>query len=120
MRCHWITRDYTCKPTAGDLLYSYYVATTLAAAGAEVTVVCRARDDQAPVPPEPGVERGIVDAPLRAAGAALVSGLLSVASRNGVHVTRRAVELELERDWFFILVDTVGGGWVLPLLESHR
>lgn len=134
MRCLWVTRDYPYPANAGDLIYTSRLVESLAAEGAEVTVLCRRRDGAAPVEPRPseippveippveipGVRWRVVDADLRSQAASLVTRLPSIAYRYSHARMRAALAAELAAGPDVVLLDSVGAGWALPAVRLHR
>lgn len=121
MRCLWITRDYPYPPDAGDVIYSSRLLEAFAAAGADVTVVCRQRDgagSSSEAPSPSGMTWRVVVAPLRGAARAVFSRLPNAARRYDTPAMRAAVREELARDWDVVLIDNLGAAWALPLLRE--
>ena len=113
VRCLWVTRDYPYPANAGDLIYTSRLVESLAAEGAEVTVLCRRRDGAVPVE-HPGVEWRVVDAELRSKAGSLVTRLPSIAYRYSHARMRAALAAELAAGPDVVLLDSVGAGWALP------
>jgi polysaccharide biosynthesis protein PslH len=122
VRCLWVTRDYPYPANAGDLIYTSRLVESLAAEGAEVTVLCRRREGAAtPAPgPGPGVRWRVVDADLRSKAGSLATRLPSIAYRYSHPGMRRALAEELHAEPDVVLLDSVGAGWALPAVRLHR
>lgn len=121
MRCLWITRNDPTTADAGDLIYTSRLAQALVEAGGEVTMLCRgAGTPLARTPDRAGVDVLGVDAPLRSALSAFASRLPSVAHRFSHPAMRAALRAQLRRGWDAVIFDSIGAGWALPDVLSHR
>jgi hypothetical protein len=120
VRCLWVTRDYPYPANAGDLIYTSRLVESLAAEGAEVTVLCRRRDGAEPGSQAAGVDWRVVDAPLRPQVGSLVSGLPSIAYRYSHRLLRQQLDEQLAAGPDVVLLDSVGAGWALPAVLRYR
>jgi hypothetical protein len=115
-------------PDSGDLIYSYHLLSSLSRAGVRVTVLAmhRRTGNAARSANDSGIEWVLV--PLegnRAIGGqlavrSLFSGLPNVASQYNTASFRRALRVQLARDWDAIVVDHLGAGWVWPAVQAYR
>jgi glycosyltransferase involved in cell wall biosynthesis len=112
---------------AGDLTYSFHLLTSLSRAGVRLTVLAMRRvSDRAQGTDADGIEWIIV--PLksgreigrRAAVRSLFSHLPNVATQYNIAPFRRALRLQLARDWDAIVVDHIGMGWAWPAVQVYR
>lgn len=119
MRCLWVTRDFPYPANAGDLIYTSRLVESLAAHGAEVTVLARRRDGWRPAEPSQ-VRWRVVDTDLLPAPGAFASRLPSVAFRYGDRRMHAALERLLAEEPDVLLLDSVGAGWALPAAMRYR
>src|SRR5437870_1112746 len=128
LRCLWLTRMDPVPPDAGDLTYSLHLLSSVSRAGIRVTVLAMRRmDDRAQgvsktdeiewmiLPSEENRERSG-----RLAVRSLFSGLPNVATQYNTASFRRALRVQMARDWDAIVVDHLGMGWVWPAVEAYR
>jgi glycosyltransferase involved in cell wall biosynthesis len=127
LRCLWLTRMDPVPPDAGDLTYSFHLLTSLSRASVRLTVLAMGRaGDRARSTSDNGIEWVIVpresDREIggRLAARSLFSRLPNVASQYNTASFRRALRVQMERDWDAILVDHLGMGWVWPAVEAYR
>jgi polysaccharide biosynthesis protein PslH len=127
LRCIWLTRMDPVPPDAGDLMYSLHLSMNLSRAGVQLTVLAMRRSGNAArhrsgnqiewviVPPESDREVGG-----RLAVRSLFSRLPNVAVQYNTAAFRRALRVQMARDWNAIVVDHVGMGWVWPAVEAYQ
>ncbi len=127
LRCLWLTRMDPVQPDAGDLIYSLHLLRSLSRAGVRVTVLTMRRiSDRAQranadviewiiIPWESGREIG-----RRAAVRSLFSHLPNVATQYNTAPFRRALRLQMARDWDTIVVDHLGMGWAWPAVQAYQ
>jgi hypothetical protein len=119
-----LTRLDPRRPDAGDLAYSYCLLTSLAGAGAALTVLTFTRvRDAAASPVADGVEWVLIanDAPTGGWRAirSLVSRLPNCANTYNTKNFQRALGTQLARDWDVVVIDHLGMGWVWPRVAAH-
>jgi polysaccharide biosynthesis protein PslH len=114
-------------PDAGDLIYSLHLLMNLSLAGVQLTVLAMGRSrigarkrsangiEWVIVPPERDREMGG-----RLAVRSLFTLLPNVAMQYNTAAFRRALQVQMTRDWNAIIVDHVGMGWVWPAVEAYR
>jgi polysaccharide biosynthesis protein PslH len=127
LRCLWLTRMDPVSPDAGDLTYSLHLLSSLGRAGARLTVLamCRAGDCARSAGVN-GIEWVIVrwqsDRKVRgrAAVRSLFSHLPNVATQYNNASFRRALGMQMARDWDAIVVDHLGMGWAWPAVQAYR
>jgi glycosyltransferase involved in cell wall biosynthesis len=127
LRCLWLTRMDPVPPDAGDLTYSFHLLSSLRGAGAQVTVLAmrrtggraRSANDSGIewifVPPKSDREIGG-----HLAVRSLFSCLPNVATQYNTASFRRALRVQLTRDWDAIVIDHLGTGWVWSTIEAYR
>ena len=127
LRCLWLTRMDPVPPDAGDLTYSFHLLSSLSCAGVQLTILamCRTggrargasdnRIEWVIVPSESDREMGG-----RLAVRSLLSRLPNVANQYNTTSFRRALRVQMARDWNAIIVDHLGMGWVWPAVEAYR
>jgi len=127
LRCLWLTRMEPVRLDAGDLTYSFHLLTSLSHAGVRLTVLAMRRiDDRGRSASDNGVEWVVVPAESdreiggRLAVRSLFSRLPNVASQYNTASFRRALRVQMARDWDAIVVDHLGMGWVWPAVEANR
>jgi glycosyltransferase involved in cell wall biosynthesis len=124
MQCLWLTREFPDPPNRGDLVYTYHLVRSLAAAGAELTVLCLDR-------PEAVAARTAPDAPIEWRRLprrhvrrvwSLATALPSDSYRTATVDFRRELErLLAERRWDAVILDHIATGWALePVLRWRR
>ena len=118
MRCLWIGRECPYPADAGDVIYSSRLLESLRDAGAEITVLCRRRDEATRPPLPDGVEWRIVDAKRRREIGSLLTRSPNISHRYNTTSMRLALAEELDRDWDAILLDHIGAGWALPQVRG--
>jgi polysaccharide biosynthesis protein PslH len=125
-RILWLTRLDPVQPDAGDLLYTHHLLSSLADAGAEVTVLALARARCMPPRPavtaaswvlvDPGTDREI-------RGHVVLRGLLSSLPNVAVgYMTpefKLALDARLQKDWDAIVVDHLGMGWAWQRVNAY-
>ena len=127
LRCLWLTRMDPVPPDAGDLAYSLHLLSSFHNAGAQVTVLAMRRtDDCSRSANDSGIEwvfvssRSDGDFAGRLAVRRLFSRLPNVAAQYNTVSFRRALRMQMTRDWDAIVVDHLGMGWVWPAVEAYR
>ena len=128
LRCLWLTRIDPVLPDAGDLTYSFHLLSSLSRAGVRLTVLAMDRnsDRTRRAPRENGIEWAIVPwkSDREIAGhlvlRSLFSRLPNVATQYNTASLRRALQVQMARDWDAIVVDHLGMGWVWPAVEAYR
>lgn len=121
LQCLWLTREYPYPANAGDLIYSRFLAESFAEAGADLTVLCRDTPDgvDSPKTPPPSIAWKRVSGKLRKAVFSLLSSLPSLPHRYATRRFRSALEKLLrDRKWQVVLIDHLGMGWVLEVLNK--
>ena len=126
-RCLWCTRMDPVSPEAGDLTYSFHLLASLSRAGVRLAVLAMCRTaDRARSTSDNGIEWVRVpwerDREIggHLAVRSLVSSLPNVATQYNTAAFRRALRVQMARDWDAILVDHLGMGWVWPAIEAYR
>jgi polysaccharide biosynthesis protein PslH len=128
LRCLWLTRIDPVLPDAGDLTYSFHLLSNLSRAGVRLTVLAMDRnsDRTRRAPRDNGIEWAVVlwESDREIAGhlvlRSLFSRLPNVAAQYSTASFRRALQVQLARDWDAIVVDHLGMGWVWPAVEAYR
>jgi glycosyltransferase involved in cell wall biosynthesis len=127
LRCLWLTRIYPLPPDAGDLAYSSHLLSSLSEAGAQRTVLAMGRPGgSAPSASDNGIEwivlpsEGDREMSGRLAVRSLFSQLPNVASQYNTASFRRALRVQMARDWDAIIVDHLGMGWVWPAVKAYQ
>lgn len=127
LRCLWLTRVDPTPCDAGDSTYSFHLLSSLRNAGAQVTVLAmRGTSDRARSAAESGIEWVFI--PLtkygeiggRLAVRSLFSRLPNVATQYNTASFRRALRMQMARDWDAIVIDHLGMGWVWSAVEAYR
>ncbi len=124
MRCLWLTYIDPHPERSGQLIYSGRLIGALAETGAEVDVVCLARQEShcRDGHVQDGVRWHVVDGERRPAWASVFSALPNVAYRSGTGgIRRRFARLLRERQWDCVFLDGLFVSWGLtPLLRAQR
>jgi glycosyltransferase involved in cell wall biosynthesis len=127
LRCLWLTRIDPDPPDAGDLTYSFNLLSSLSRAGVRLTVLAMRRiRDRARSLSDSGIEWVVIpsegdrERSGRLAVRTLFSRLPNVATQYNTTSFRRALVVQMERDWDAIIVDHLGMGWVWPAIEAYR
>jgi glycosyltransferase involved in cell wall biosynthesis len=127
LRCLWLTRMDPVPTDAGDLVYSLHLLTSLSRAGVRLTVLAMRRiSDRARSTDADGIEWIIVpwgggrEIGRRAAVRSLFSHLPNVATQYNTAPFRRALRLQMTRDWDAIVVDHLGTGWAWPAVQAYK
>ena len=127
LRCLWLTRMDPVLPDAGDLTYSFHLLSSLSRAGARLTVLAvRHADDRARSASNNGIEWFVVPSQGdRAIGGrlavwSLFSHLPNVATQYNTASFRRALRVQMARDWDAIIIDHLGMGWVSPAVKAYQ
>jgi glycosyltransferase involved in cell wall biosynthesis len=127
LRCLWLTRLDPIEPNAGDLTYSLHLLSSLNHAGVCVTVLAVRRiGHRRPSTSDSGIKWVVVpresDQELggRLAIRSLFSRLPNVAAQYNTASFRRALRVQMARDWDAIVVDHLGMGWVWPAVKAYR
>jgi glycosyltransferase involved in cell wall biosynthesis len=127
LRCLWITRMNPMSPDAGDLVYSFHLLSSLSRAGAQLTVAAMSRPGTpAPRASENGIEWIVVPSEEnqelagRLAVRSLFSRLPNVASQYNTGSFRRALRVQLAREWDAVIVDHLGMGWAWPAIRAYQ
>lgn len=125
--CLWLTRIYPVPPDAGDLAYTFHLLSSLSQAGAQLTVLTMGRPSApAPSSSDNGIEWIVVpsegdrEIAGRLAVRSLFSHLPNVASQYNTASFRRALRVQMARDWSAIIVDHLGMGWVWPAVKAYQ
>jgi glycosyltransferase involved in cell wall biosynthesis len=112
---------------AGDLMYSLHLLTSLSRAGVRLTVLAMHRTrDRAGTTDADGIEWIILpwetgrEIGRRAAVRSLFSHVPNVATQYNTAPFRRALRLQMARDWDAIVVDHLGMGWAWPAVQAYR
>jgi hypothetical protein len=128
LRCLWLTRVYPVTLDAGDLTYSFHLLSNLSRSGVQLTVLAlrRAGDCIPRAAIDNGVEWSVVswegnrEISGRFAIRSIFSRLPNVATQYNTAAFRRALQVQMARDWDAIVVDHLGMGWVWPAVEAYR
>jgi glycosyltransferase involved in cell wall biosynthesis len=127
LRCLWLTRMDPTPCDAGDLTYSFHLLSSLHDAGAQVTVLAmRPTGDRAGIANGSGIEWVLApstkygDIGGRLAVRSLFSRLPNVATQYNNASFRRALRVQMAKDWDVIVVDHLGMGWVWSAVEAYR
>jgi glycosyltransferase involved in cell wall biosynthesis len=127
LRCLWLTRMDPVPTDAGDLMYSLHLLTSLSRAGVRLTVLAMRRmRDRAGTTDADGIEWIIVpwesdrEVGKRAAVRSLFSHAPNVATQYNIAPFRRALRLQMARDWDAIVVDHLGMGWAWPAVQAYQ
>jgi polysaccharide biosynthesis protein PslH len=127
LRCLWLTRMDPVPVDAGDLTYSVHLLTSLGRAGVRLTVLAMRRiSDRARSTDADGIEWIIVSSGSgqeigrRSAVRSLFSHLPNVATQYNTAPFRRALRLQMARDWDAIVVDHLGMGWAWPAVQAYK
>jgi glycosyltransferase involved in cell wall biosynthesis len=129
LRCLWLTRVDPVTLDAGDLTYSFHLLSSLSRAGVRLTVLalrCPGDCTRRAAAIDNGVEWSIVpwesnrEIGGRLAIRSTFSRLPNVASQYNTASFRRALQVEMARDWDAIVVDHLGMGWVWPTVQAYR
>jgi polysaccharide biosynthesis protein PslH len=126
--CIWLTRIDPVLPDAGDLTYSFHLLSNLSRTGVRLTVLAMDRnsDRTRRAPRDNGIEWAVVpwESDREIAGhlvlRSLFSRLPNVATQYNTASFRRALQVQMARDWDAIVVDHLGMGWVWPAVEAYR
>ena len=122
-RCLWLTRLVPYPPCyGGDFIYSAHLIEVLAAAGAQVTVLCHANGGRPPAVScrRPVIEWLVVSSAARPAWLSLTGLRPSIAHRFSCAATQRQLdELLADRSWDAVLIDHIGMGWAQSGFESR-
>jgi polysaccharide biosynthesis protein PslH len=128
LRCLWLTRVDPVTLDAGDLTYSFHLLSSLSRSGVRLAVLAlrRAGDRTKKATIDNGVEWSILpwesnrEIGGRFAIRSIFSRLPNVASQYNTASFRRALRVQMVRDWDTIVVDHLGMGWVWPWVEAYR
>jgi hypothetical protein len=128
LRCLWLTRVDPVTPDAGDLTYSLHLLSSLGRSGVRLSVLTlrRAGDSRRRAAIDNAVEWSTVSRESnreiggRLAIRSIFSRLPNVASQYNTASFRRALQVQMARDWDAIVVDHLGMGWVWPWVEAYR
>ncbi len=119
MRCLWIGRDCPYPADSGDVIYSSRLLESFRDAGADVAVLCRARDG-VPAPELPsGIEWRVVDSKVRRGVGSLLTRSPNITHRHNTTSMRLALANALDEPWDVLLLDHIGSAWALPQLRGH-
>ena len=126
-RCLWVTRIDPEPPDAGDSTYTFRLISSLSRAGARLTVLTTQRPGhRTRSEGTDGIEWVCIPSARnreiggRLAVRSLFSRLPNVASQYNTVSFRRALRVQMARDWGAIIVDHIGMGWVGPAVEAYR
>jgi polysaccharide biosynthesis protein PslH len=126
-RCLWLTRIDPEPLDAGDSTYTFHLISSLSRAGARLTVLATQRTgDRTRNKGNNGIEWVEVhsqrdrDIGGRVAARSLFSRLPNVASQYNTASFRRALRVQMVRDWDAIIVDHLGMGWAWPAVEIYQ
>jgi glycosyltransferase involved in cell wall biosynthesis len=123
MRCLWISRDCPYPADSGDVIYGSRLLESFRDAGAEVTVLCRERDqppgERRPVVLPGGIEWHVVTSKTRRGIGSLLTRSPNIGHRHNTTSMRLALSEELDREPDVVLLDHIGSGWALPMLRGH-
>ncbi|HEX7776623.1 MAG TPA: glycosyltransferase [Parvibaculum sp.] len=124
MRCLWLTWIEPTPEHDGQRIYSGRLIDAVASAGAEVDVLCFARDAAASRTrnccTNNTVRWSLVQQQERAPWQSFFSHLPHIAHRSGTHaMKRRFAELLAERHWDSVVMDGLYTGWALPLIDAR-
>jgi polysaccharide biosynthesis protein PslH len=127
LRCLWLTRVDPVTLDAGDLTYSFHLLSSFSRSGVRLAVLAlhRPGDHTRRGAIENGVEWSIVPGESdreisgRLAMRSIFSRLPNVASQYNTASFRRALQVQMARDWDAIVVDHLGMGWVWPWVEAY-
>jgi glycosyltransferase involved in cell wall biosynthesis len=119
MRCLWIGRDCPYPADSGDVIYSSQLLESFRDAGAEVTVLCRARDGAAAPALPAGIEWHVVESGTRSSASSLPTRLPNIGRRHDTPAMQAALAVLLTRRWDVILFDHIGAGWALRAVRGH-
>jgi polysaccharide biosynthesis protein PslH len=128
LRCLWLTRVDPVTLDAGDLTYSFHLLSSFSRSGVRLAVLALRRpgDRTRRAAIENGVEWSVVrwesnrEISGRLAIRSIFSRLPNVASQYNTASFRRALQVQMARDWDAIVVDHLGMGWVWPWVEAYR
>jgi polysaccharide biosynthesis protein PslH len=126
LNCLWLTRMDPIPPDAGDLTYSLHLLKSLRRADIRLTVLATRRaGDLARRARANGIEWVLVPRENRRetgrlAVRSLFSRLPNVAVQHNTAAFRRALSVQMARDWDAIIVDHLGMGWVWPAVEAYQ
>jgi glycosyltransferase involved in cell wall biosynthesis len=129
LRCLWLTRVDPVTLDAGDLTYSFHLLSSLSRSGVRLAVLALRRPGDCTrraAVIDNGVEWSIVpwesnrEIGGRLAIRSIFSRLPNVASQYNTVSFRRALQVQMARDWDAIVVDHLGMGWVWPWVEAYR
>lgn len=121
MRCLWIGRDCPYPADSGDVIYSSRLLESFRDAGADVTMLCRARDGGPPPDLPDGVTWRIVTSPVRSSFSSLVTRAPNIGRRHDTPAMGAALADELGRaPWDVVLFDHIGAAWALSQIRTHR
>jgi polysaccharide biosynthesis protein PslH len=121
VRCLWLTRVDPMHPDAGDLSYSFHLLKSLGRAGAIITVLTAARAETlSPRPTADSLEWILLPTRGRSALGSLFGRLPNVAARYRTGAFRRALQLQLAREWDAIIIDHLGMGWAWPWVCDYQ
>lgn len=118
-RCLWLTRLVPYPPNyGGDFIYSARLVESLAAAGAEVTVLCHGNGQDPPAVAD--VDWRLMPLAGRPVWSSLLGSTPAIAHRFSSTTTRRRVaEVLAEKAWDAVLVDHIGMGWAQTTFVNH-
>jgi glycosyltransferase involved in cell wall biosynthesis len=119
MRCLWIGRDCPYPADSGDVIYSSRLLETFRDAGAQVTVLCRARTGDTTTVLPPGIGWHLVQSKTRRGVGSLLSRSPNIGHRHNTSTMRQELAEELDGSWDVILFDHIGSGWALPQVRGH-
>ena len=127
LRCLWLTRTYPVRLDAGDLTYSFHLLSNLSYVGVRLTVLAMGHTgDCARRAIDDGIEWVVIpwetdrEVGGRLAVRSLFSRLPNVATQYNIASFRRALRVQMVRDWDAIVVDHLGMGWVWRAVEAYR
>lgn len=119
MRCLWLTWQYPKPERDGQRLYSNGLIESVAGAGADVTVLCFAPDEEpAAAANGSAADWHTVERDPRPAWASVLSPLPNITFRSGTMRMQRALRrLLADERWDVIVLDGLYTGWAVPLIE---
>lgn len=119
-RCLWIARDVPFPLDSGDKIYTANLASSVAAAGIEVSMLAHAGGPHCTPPVDWGVRLETIAGGKRPQWQALASlGPLA----SAVHPTRnyrKRLQAALAETWDCIVVDQLGSVWAIDAVERFR
>ena len=119
-RCLWIAREMPFPLNSGDRVYSAGLAEALAATGVEVVFVAQREGSSGSRLPASGPVRWhpIEGKPRHPVRVALLSRLPLTAGIRATRLFREGVSALLDERFDAIVIDQLGSGWAIDLLES--